>query len=141
MKFKSRIDKLTQGVILGSIVIMYLPLWGVWNSEMGTGTLLIILFIVGISAILLWLLFGTYYVLEDDHLVYHNGPFNGKIPIKSIRKIIKDKTLWVGYRPATARKGVIVKYQKYDEIYFSPEDNETFIEALLKLNPGIEVEE
>jgi len=43
----------------------------------------------------------------------------------------RNTTMWSGFRPATARKGIIVKYNKYDEIYFSPDSNESFIQALL----------
>jgi len=34
---------------------------------------------------------------------------------------------------------VIIYYNKYDEIYFSPADNEAFVVALLEINPEIEV--
>jgi hypothetical protein len=63
----------------------------------------------------------------------------GKFSVSSIQKIAVNKTLWVGTRPATARNGVIIYYNKYDEIYFSPSDNEAFIKALLEINPEIEV--
>ena len=57
----------------------------------------------------------------------------------SIREVVVNQTLWVGTKPATARNGVIIYYNKYDEIYFSPADNEAFVAALLKINPEIEV--
>jgi len=63
----------------------------------------------------------------------------GKFSVSSIQKIAINKTLWVGTRPATARNGIIIYYNKYDEIYFSPSDNEAFATALLEINPEIEV--
>ena len=51
----------------------------------------------------------------------------------------RKPTLWVGTRPATAKNGVIIYYNKYDEIYFSPSDNEAFVAALLEINPEIKV--
>ena len=54
----------------------------------------------------------------------------GKIEIKEIREVIKGKTLWVGLKPATARKGLIIKYGKFDEIYMSPQTNDEFINRL-----------
>ena len=63
----------------------------------------------------------------------------GKFSISSIHKIAVNQTLWVGTRPATVKNGVIIYYNKYDEIYFSPSDNEAFVAALLEINPEIEV--
>ena len=63
----------------------------------------------------------------------------GKFSISSIHKIAVNQTLWVGTRPATAKNGVIIYYNKYDEIYFSPSDNEAFVAALLEINPEIKV--
>jgi hypothetical protein len=47
--------------------------------------------------------------------------------------------MYVGMKPAFARNGIIVRYNKYDEIYISPPDNNEFVEELLKINPEIEV--
>jgi len=41
----------------------------------------------------------------------------------------------VGLKPATATKGLIIKYDKYNDIYISPDSNESFVEAILKINP------
>ncbi len=55
------------------------------------------------------------------------------------REVIKGKTLWVGLKPATARKGLIIKYGKFDEIYISPQTNDEFINRLLELNDAIKI--
>ncbi|HET8839525.1 MAG TPA: PH domain-containing protein, partial [Flavobacteriaceae bacterium] len=55
------------------------------------------------------------------------------------REIIKGETRWCGLKPATAGKGLVVKYNKYDEIYISPKTNDSFVEKLLQLNPKIEI--
>jgi len=63
--------------------------------------------------------------------------FRGKIAIDAIREVEKGATMWSGLRPALARKGIVVKYNKYDEIYFSPDTNDTFIQALLDIKGDI----
>lgn len=44
----------------------------------------------------------------------------GKIEIVGIKEIIIGKSLWSGFKPATAKNGLIIKYDKYNEIYISP---------------------
>jgi len=65
--------------------------------------------------------------------------FFGKVKIESIRRIEVGKNLYSGMRPATAMKGLIIYYDKYEEVYISPVDNEEVINALQKINPEIEV--
>ena len=84
-----------------------------------------------VCAFLLWSYYGTYYKLTQKQIKYNCGPTKGKIEIKEIREIIKGKTLWAGLKSATARKGLIIKYGKFDEIYISPQTNDEFINRLL----------
>jgi hypothetical protein len=84
---------------------------------------------------------GTYYRLDDTFLYYKYGPFKGKLAIASIREIIKNKTLWVGFRPALSTKGLIIRYEKWNEIYISPEHKEAFLAELLKRNAHIQIKE
>ena len=90
-----------------------------------------------ISALLLWIYFGTHYTLTDSALVYRSGPLRGKIPLNEIREIVKGKTLYAGIKPATAGKGLIIKFGKYDEIYISPDSNELFLSEIQERNPEI----
>lgn len=98
-----------------------------------------ILLISAVPAFLLWILLHTYYQLEDGSLKYVSGPIRGSIEVKDISEVIKNTTLWVGLKPATARKGIIIKYEMYNELYISPLDNDIFISKLLELNPDIKV--
>ena len=90
-----------------------------------------------INALLLWFYFGTNYKLTDTELIYRSGPIRGKIKIDEIREIVKGKTMIAGLKPATAEKGLIVKYRKYDEVYISPVSNDQFVAEILKHNPKI----
>jgi len=98
--------------------------------------LVILLLVVGL---ILWLFFGTNYELKNNKFIYRNGPMSGIIDVNRIVEIEKGKTLWVGFRPATARRGLIVKYDKYNEIYISPETNDTFIDAILSIKSDIKI--
>ena len=47
--------------------------------------------------------------------------------------------MWVGFKPATARKGLIIKYDKFNDLYISPETNDLFINKILELNDQIKI--
>ena len=93
------------------------------------------------SALILWPLLHTYYQIKDDKLIYRSGFIHGEIEIHNIKEIIKGKTMWVGLKPALATGGIIIKYNRFDDIYLAPKNNEELIEDLLKMNGDIVVSE
>jgi len=140
IKFKSTKDVLFQALILGivggciSLIVSVGLATGLDKSSYVTISLLLL-----VCAFLLWSYYGTYYELTQKQIKYNCGPIKGKIEIKEIREVIKGKTLWVGLKPATARKGLIIKYGKFNEIYISPQTNDEFINRLLELNDAIKI--
>jgi hypothetical protein len=143
MKFKSRKDFLFSTIILGiSALLLVIIASGALNDNMETNEYWILIVVLAVLALILSLFFNTHYKLsKEDGLVYQSGPFKGKISIDRITKVEKGKTLWVGLKPATATKGLIIKYDTYNEIYISPKTNESFIEKLLELNSNITISE
>ncbi len=91
------------------------------------------------ACLLLWVYFDTKYEITVTALIYKSGPIRGQIEIERINEIVKGKTLWVGLKPATARNGLIIKYDKYNEVYISPENNDLLINELLKRNNRIKI--
>ncbi|ASV30698.1 PH domain-containing protein [Maribacter cobaltidurans] len=141
MKFKSKKDTLFSVIIFGTnVFLIIVTIAGILKGEMEKGEYWSLIPVLGIVGFLFWLYFGTNYELtKENGLIYRSGPFNGKISLERITEIIKGKTLWVGFRPATARKGLIIKYDKFNEIYISPKNNESFIEKILELNKTIKI--
>ncbi len=105
-----------------------------WNSLL----LLLIQYAI-ITVVFLIAQFTTKYRLSDGKIYYRSFIFFGSIPVEGIHKIEVGKTLWAGMKPATAQNGIIVYYNKYDEIYFSPESNQEMVDAILEINPNITV--
>jgi len=99
----------------------------------------ILLAILSPLILVLWIYFDTSYKIEHDMLIYRSGFLRGKIEISSIKEIIKGKTLWSGLKPALAKNGMIIKYNRYDEIYIAPEDHNEILAELLKINPSIKI--
>ena len=104
-----------------------------------------LLIYIGITSLViglfLWIYFGTYYKIENGYLYHRSGPFFGKMKISSIQKITYHSGWYVPvvYKPSTDIVGVIITYNKFDDIYFSPKDRDKFVEDLLKINLKIEV--
>ena len=82
--------------------------------------------------------------IGSNRIVLTTGESNSPVTepsdlIPEIREIAKGKTMYAGLKPATASKGLIIKFGKYDEIYISPATNELFVSEILKRNPEIVV--
>lgn len=143
MKFESKKDMLFSVIILGlNAFFITIIVLGLINGEIKQQEYWPLVVIFGVVILIFWLFFGTNYKLtKQDGLIYKCGPLKGQIKIEDITQITKGKTLWVGLKPATSRNGLIIKYNKYDEIYISPKTNETFIKKILELNSNIKITE
>jgi len=121
------------GFILLPIIIFFLDKKNLMENPL----LLLILFLPII--LLLWIYFDTYYVIDGQKLKYHSAFIKGEIKISNIREIVKGQTTWVGIKPALARNGLIIKFNKFDEIYISPISNDMMISDLIEVNPNIKI--
>ena len=142
MIFKSRVDIAFKCLVFGFILLMVFAIVISWmDSTMVTALKFWLTFLlVVISGFMLWIYRQTSYEITSESMKYQFGPLVGKIKIDRIHTLEVNKTLWAGTnKPATALKGIIVKYNTFDEIYISPSSNETFVEELLKVNPKIQV--
>jgi hypothetical protein len=137
MVFKSKRDLLTGIIVYGAIGL--LAVCSVQIIREGGAEQWLIIILAVIAVMLLWMWFSTYYTIEGHELHYRSGVLHGTIKINTIRSISVNKTMYAGLKPALAKNGCIVSYNKYDEIYMSPKEQELFVKELLKVNPGIEV--
>lgn len=138
MKFKSRKDisfKLFTIISISALIALETYTFLTDTYTFGITDIVILLII----PILLWIYFGTYYKLTASNLEYINGPMKGSIPVTKIKEIIVGKTMWSGLKPATAKKGLIIKYDIYNEIYITPKAKDSFIKRILEINPDIKI--
>lgn len=142
MKFASKKDWLFNLIALSITVLLIASfVLGILIEEMPPEKYWIIALIIATIGIISWIYFGTNYEITDDEFIYRSGPIRGRMKVSRITEIVKGKTLWVGFRPATARNGLIIKYDKYDELYISPINNEDFIKRIQQLNDQIIISE
>lgn len=139
MRFESNKHPLV--AILFAIVTLLL-IYSVYTSFKIVGPVgLVINFIISASVITFlwsfWII--TYYEINKRVLSYRSSLFNGKISIDNIIRIETNTTMWVGLKPALDIRGVIIYYNDYDSIYFSPKNQEGFCSKLIELNPGIKI--
>lgn len=86
-----------------------------------------------------WKWTSTGYELQDGVLFYHSGPTNGSVPVNSIRKIETHSRAWGNIHAGLTFRGLMITYNKWDEIFIDPKDQEEFLQELLKLNPEIQI--
>ena len=141
MIFKSAVSKLNRYVYVG--VILFLLLLTIPALFENSYEPFVVLFSIHFLVILflIWTYKTTFYKIENSDLYWKSGPFNGKIDITKINKIEYHKgivvpTIW---KPALSHIGLIITYNKYDDIYISPEKSEQFITQLLETNPNITI--
>lgn len=141
--YKSKVSGMAYGLFFFTAALLILPVFNAMTTEdlQSKGFWIYLGFVLLMLIALIKMLFYTSYTIKDGFLKHRSGPFYGELKISSIQKIIYHSGWYVPvlYRPATATVGVIIKYNAYDDIYFSPEDRDAFVADLLKINPEIEV--
>lgn len=142
MKFSGRKSVLFSILVFGLVAFLGgFSVFGIAFNWIEKSDYWIVIPCLAIASFLLWIYFGTWYQLTSTELIYRSGPLRGRIPINEIREIVKGKTLYAGIKPATAGKGLIICFRKFDEIYISPKTNDWFVEEILKRNPAIIISE
>src|SRR5690606_7491044 len=143
--YKSSVSKRSYVIPLLMVAIMIAPFLSIEDlsiRDLRNFEFLIYIIITFLIIVLLfWIYFGTYYTIENNYLHHRSGPFFGKMKISSIRKITYHSGWYVPvfYKPSTDTVGLIITYNKYDDIYFSPNDRDSLLNDLLKTNPEIQV--
>jgi len=88
----------------------------------------VFLIVLTFLALLFISIYKTTYLRLDRHNLFCKSlVFKKEIPYSSIRKVEKQQGIYVGIKFSTAWKGIIVHYNKYDELLISPENEEIFI--------------
>lgn len=141
MTFTNRIDNFTLSLITVVILICLSTIFFTWwsNTQIFGFNLWLTILLLSIIGIIIWTIKDTFYILTEKELKFKSGFLSGSIKTESIKELEVNKTMWVGIKPATARKGIIVKFNQFDQIYISPRDNEEFVKELLKIKPEIKI--
>ncbi len=140
MKFNSRKGTFFSCVTGGfTLISSSIALWSIFNQQFIIPAVSLIPLLL-VSGLLLWIYFGTAYELTQEYLKYQSGFLRGTIHMDRIHTVVKNETLWSGIKPATAGGGLIIKFDKYSEIYISPDTNDSFLATLQSIKKEIRIE-
>ncbi len=135
--FRARVD-LGLKIIAGSLFLGMLTavLYNIYFQNWADA---IVLFCVLFFQFLL--IFGliktTNYTFEEDTLYCRSLIFKRRIPYTSIRKIEQNTSLYAGLKMSTSFRGIVIHYNKYDELFISPLENDRFVALLKTRNSAI----
>ncbi|HWA99327.1 MAG TPA: PH domain-containing protein [Pirellulales bacterium] len=94
----------------------------------------------GSAGLIVWLVASTYYVVENDMITVHCGPFRWRIALDEIDEIspthnplsspaLSLDRLWIAYRRRGRRRAVMI----------SPSDQHLFLETIARARPSLEL--
>lgn len=131
----------SSGVLLTvfSFFSVLMPTLGFLYEDLGFPEMIAAVVVLVIGLCMFWILLDTKYTFKSSNLHYCSGPFRGTVNIASIRSIEYQKGWYCKsfLKPSLGYNGVYIHYNKFDDIYLSPKDRETFVNYLLTSNPKI----
>jgi hypothetical protein len=80
----------------------------------------------------------TYYIIERNELICKSLFLKRKIEISCIRKIEKSNSLGSIYKISSAFHGLTIHFNKFDDVFISPENYLEFCKLLKEQNPSIQ---
>lgn len=83
----------------------------------------------------------TKYYIDDTKIIIKALFEKKEISIEKIKQIEKNQTKNFLSFLIPAETGLLIHYNKYDEVLISPKINEIFIKELKNINPNIEIVE
>jgi len=82
----------------------------------------------------------TYFVFEEKELVLTSLIFKRRIPFSEITRVTTTKAWkYIGMKYGASSKGLVLHYEKYEEVYLSPKPSTEFLNQLLLRNPEIKI--
>ena len=136
MLFKTKVDWFYKSIILFLLAVFIVGEVSIYQNENTFEAVMFGLIFLLIIIFLIAAIFTTHFTFESDHLLCKYSFWKHKIPYATIKKIERQESvLYGGWKMSTAIKGLIITYNRYDELLISPENEDAFI---IKLNSKIQ---
>ena len=139
LTFEAKKDKLFSFFFYGYFLFSMIMMLLIFQKENVESKWWVISLLMVVMLLMMWLWYGTSYEIYNTMLRITSGPIKKNIPIRTIRKIQVGKTMWVGLKLGLSMNGLIIHYDKYDEVYITPENQEKFLKQLKSINKEIEI--
>ena len=128
-KFKSKVDRWILVLILAVIVVQVVAITAAVNDAGEPGMITsLILVMIGVVALMVWLLLGTHYTVDRGYVRIVSGPFRWKVPIDDITSVRRTRNPLSS--PALSMDRLSIRYGKGRRIMISPADQAGFLEAI-----------
>lgn len=127
-------------ILLWSIVVFMIVMLG-YTFKRGELPIVPFIILALATALIIWVLLDTRYVIKNNFLLYRSGPFRGRIDIAKIQKIKRHSGMFVpvSIKPALDTKGFIISFNNMDDVFVSPQHSDIFLKEIQKINPKVEV--
>ena len=130
MVFKTRVDQFYKLVVAFIFLLFSFILYTIDFKKDTFG----FCFTLGIHILIMLFFIGsaltTKFTISSTELICETFFLKKIIPLNSIRKVEKQTGLFAGWKISTAYKGVIIHYNKYDELLISPDREQIFISEI-----------
>jgi hypothetical protein len=128
-KFKSKVDRWILVLILLAIIGQVVAITAAVN-EAGEPAMItsLILVMIGVVALMVWLLLGTHYTVDRGIIRIVSGPFRWKVPIDEITSVTETRNPLSS--PALSLDRLSIRYGKRRRIMISPADKAGFLKAI-----------
>ena len=128
-KFKSKIDRWILVLILVVIVVQLVAITAAISEAGEPGMITsLVLTMIGVVALMIWLLLGTHYTVDRGIIRIVSGPFRWKVPVDEITSVTATRNPLSS--PALSLDRLSIRYGKRRRIMISPADKAGFLEAI-----------
>lgn len=137
-EFPSKVDKWINLILW---LLISAPVWVFLANLYAANSLHYLqLILLPVSGLLLWIRLRTIYTIDGEILKYQSGPIKGQRKIKDIYKIHRTTNDPFNSGNLSSDK-ISIRVRKHGSLNISPTHTSRFIQALLAINPEIEVED
>ncbi len=140
MKYVSKKDWwITLLIWLGILCTAYGGVHALFCSNPGwlEGFILFLL-TLGIPGFLLWMWISTYYLLTEEHIIIHSGPFRKTICLEDVKAARRTRTPMSS--PALSLQRIELLLTNYGMAIISPKHREDFLKQLKVYCPDANIE-
>ena len=135
LRIHARVDTTYHAIPIVTVLLMLIAgfwvpakeMWLVWCPGLA------------LLGILVWIIYGTWYELDETHLVCHSGPFSERIAYNAIRSITRCANFYSSM--ATAHQRLVIRQHDKSFVmgttYISPPHQEEFLAKLTEKCPNL----
>ncbi len=95
-----------------------------------------------LNGLLVDLRMRTFYEFDEKDLKYRIGFVSGKIDLSKATALYRNRSIWSiqsNIKPSWTMSPIVLKYNRFDEMPFSPDNEEDFIQEIVSRNPDIQL--